>query len=54
MTRMSTERRGIRRFALTLAAVLAALGLLGGVGAAASLTQGPRVSTVQADPAAAI
>jgi len=51
---MSTERAGLRRFALALAGVLAALGVLAGAGAAVSLTQGPRVSTVQVDPAAAI
>ncbi|GGH42725.1 hypothetical protein [Microbacterium album] len=61
---MSTEarpasrrsRRGARRrrFALTLAGVLAVLVALGGAGAAVSLAQGPRLTSVQADPAAAV
>lgn len=52
--RRARRRAGVRRFALTLAGVLAALGVLGGAGAAVSLGQGPRISEVQADPASAI
>jgi hypothetical protein len=55
VTRRGRRRRaGVRRFALTLAGVLAGLVVLGGAGAAVSLGQGPRVSDVQVDPAAAI
>ncbi|MFT4234737.1 MAG: hypothetical protein QM607_07050 [Microbacterium sp.] len=43
-----------RRFGAALAAVLLALVVLAGGGAAWSLVQGPRVSSVQVDPAAAI
>lgn len=54
-TRRGGRRRaGVRRFALTMAGVLAALAVLGGAGAAVSLAQGPRLSEVQVDPAAAI
>ncbi|WP_203137005.1 hypothetical protein [Microbacterium sp. JZ31] len=54
-TRRRTRRRaGVRRFALTLVGVLAALAVLGGAGAAVSLAQGPRVTEVQVDPGAAI
>lgn len=52
--RRDRRRAGLRRFALTLVGVLAALGLLSGAGAAVSLAQGPRISEVQADPASAI
>lgn len=42
------------RFALALGGVVAALALVGGVLAAVGLTQGPRLSSVEADPAEAI
>ena len=53
----STAARRIRRpgpFALTLLAVLGVLAIGGGVLAAIGLTQGPRLSSVQADPHEAI
>lgn len=42
------------RFGITLIVVIAILALLGGIGAAVSLTQGPRISSVQSDPQGAI
>ncbi|WP_221584836.1 hypothetical protein [Microbacterium sp. G2-8] len=58
---MSTDSRRSRRvgrsrgrFVAAFAIVLAALALVGGLGAAASLSQGPRVTDVQVDPSAAI
>ena len=52
--RRARRRAGVRRFALTLAGVLATLAVIGGAGAAVSLGQGPRVTDVQVDPASAI
>lgn len=52
--RRARRRAGLRGFALTLAAVLGALAVLGGAGAAVSLAQGPRLSDVQVDPASAV
>lgn len=48
----ATRRSG--RFTLTIAAVVAVLALVGGALAVFSLTQGPRLSEVQVDPAEAI
>ncbi|MBQ9918639.1 MAG: hypothetical protein IJO71_15770 [Microbacterium sp.] len=47
------KRRG-RGFLLAFAAVLGALILVGGVGGVVSVAQGPRVTDVQVDPAAAV
>ncbi|WP_029150423.1 Ig-like domain-containing protein [Microbacterium indicum] len=58
---MSTDTRRSRRtarrrrgFSVALAAVISVLAVIGGVGAGVSLTQGPRVTQVQVDPASAI
>lgn len=47
------KRRG-RAFALGFAAVVAVLALVGAAGAAVSTAQGPRMTDVQVDPAAAV
>lgn len=52
--RSRTKRRRGRGFLLAFAAVLGVLVLVSGVGAFVSVAQGPRVTGVQADPAAAI
>jgi hypothetical protein len=52
--RAARLRSARRRFAAAFAAVVAALAVLAGAGAAVSLSQGPRVSDAQVDPAAAI
>ncbi|HET6302407.1 MAG TPA: hypothetical protein VFF97_13040, partial [Microbacterium sp.] len=49
----SRERRG-RSFALTFLAVAGILAVLGIGGAAASVLQGPRVTSVEVDPEAAV
>lgn len=54
---MSTESQSVatsRRFPRTVLAVIAVLAVLCGAGAAASLVQGPRVSSVSSDPQTAI
>ncbi len=51
--RARTRRRRARAFGGAFAAVLAGLAALGLAGAAAGVAQGPRVSNVQVDPAAA-
>ncbi|GAA3936090.1 hypothetical protein [Microbacterium soli] len=48
------DRRGGRRFAVTMTSVLGALALVVGVLGAVSLTQGPRISDTQVDAAQAI
>ncbi|MTE24481.1 hypothetical protein [Microbacterium sp. ZXX196] len=48
------RRRGRGRFAAAFVVVIAALAVIGGAGAAVGLSQGPRVTSVQADPSAAI
>lgn len=50
----STPARRFSPFAFTLIAVLGVLAIVGGVFAAIGLTQGPRLSSVQADPQEAI
>lgn len=52
--RAARARSGRRRFVLAFAAVVGALAVLVGGGSAVSLLQGPRLSDVQVDPAAAI
>ncbi|MCJ1709158.1 hypothetical protein [Microbacterium sp. VKM Ac-2923] len=47
------KRRG-RGFAVAFVAVLAALAVVGGVGGVVAVAQGPRVTDVQVDPAAAV
>ena len=49
-----TRRRRGRAFAVTFAVVIAGLAVLGLAGAAVGVAQGPRVSSVQVDPAAAV
>ncbi len=51
--RRNRRRRG-RAFAATFAVVAVALGMVGLAGAAVSVAQGPRVTDVQVDPAAAV
>lgn len=50
---LSRRRRG-RGFVLAFAAVLGALVLVAGAGAAVTVAQGPRLTDVQVDPAAAV
>ncbi|QEW04664.1 hypothetical protein [Microbacterium lushaniae] len=52
--RTRARRRHGRGFAAVFAAVLGALVLVGGVGAAVTVAQGPRVTEVRVDPAAAV
>lgn len=52
--RAARARAGRRRFALAFAAVVGTLAVLVGGGGAVSLLQGPRLSAVEVDPAAAI
>nr|WP_154923732.1 hypothetical protein [Microbacterium testaceum] len=49
----SRTRRG-RAFAVAFAAVLAGLVVVGGIGGVVAVAQGPRVTDVQVDPAAAV
>ncbi|MFJ4036748.1 hypothetical protein ACIPVB_01570 [Microbacterium sp. NPDC090007] len=52
--RARTRRRRGRGFATAFAAVLMALVVVGGVGGVVSVAQGPRITDVQVDPAAAV
>lgn len=52
--RARARRRRSRAFAVTFAAVVGALAVLGLGGAAVSVAQGPRVTDVSVDPAAAV
>lgn len=52
--RQRATRRRLRGFVLGFVGVAAALGLVGALGAAATVLMGPRVTAVQVDPAAAI
>lgn len=52
--RRADTRRRARRFVALFAAVVGVLALAGVAGAAASVAQGPRVSSVQVDPEAAV
>ena len=52
--RVRARRRRGRGFLFAFAAVLGALVLVGGVGGVVSVAQGPRVTDVQVDPAAAV
>ncbi|QGU27961.1 Ig-like domain-containing protein [Microbacterium oryzae] len=52
--RERAPRRRSRRFAGALLAVIGGLAVLAGGGAAVSLTQGPRVTSVEVDPDAAV
>lgn len=52
--RARTRRRRTRGFLLSFVAVLGALVLAGAAGAAVAVAQGPRVTGVQVDPAAAV
>jgi hypothetical protein len=51
--RTRSRRKRARAFAVTFAVVIAALVVVGLAGGAASIAQGPRVTNVQVDPAAA-
>lgn len=52
--RQRAARRRLRGFVLGFVGAVAAIGLVGALGAAATVLMGPRVTTVQVDPAAAI
>ncbi|HIE93889.1 MAG: Ig-like domain-containing protein [Microbacterium sp.] len=52
--RQRAARRRLRGFVLGFVGVAAAIGLVGALGAAATVLMGPRVTAVQVDPSAAI